>query len=465
MRILLISPNREKRPDPVFPLGLGYLAAAVKARGWPVRISDLCFSPDWKESLLLDLRSFNPDYIGLSIRNVDNVTFPATVSYLPFIKEVLRVCREASAAPIILGGSGFTLMPALILQYLKADYGIVGEGEKGLVVLLERLSRHVPVEKLSGLIPDHSGQSIEEREASHSLDRLSQPDRDLFDLKAYLSRGAMGNLQTKRGCPFQCIYCTYPLIEGKKIRLRAPGAVADEIETMVSIGLDHLFFVDNNFNYPPEQAQGICREIRSRRLSLRWTAYVNPGFISESLVEDMKASGCRGLELGIDSASPRQLEALGKNFTLEAIRDAARICRQGDLPFCFSLLLGGPGETLDTVRETLEQVQALEPTAVICMTGIRIFPGTRLAGLARQEGLIGRDWDPLQPTFYLSRAVEDSLQQVLKDFSRDQPNWVFPGLGIDLDPLQAERMHKLGLKGPLWVYLKLKKRGGTSPAA
>ena len=99
------------------------------------------------------------------------------------------------------------------------------------------------------------------------------------------------------------------------------------------------------------------------------------------------------------------------------------------------------------------------------MTGIRIFPGTRLAGLARQEGLIGRDWDPLQPTFYLSRAVEDSLEQVLKDFSRDQPNWVFPGLGIDLDPLQAERLHKLGLKGPLWVYLKLKKRGGTSPAA
>ena len=172
MRILLISPNREKRPDPVFPLGLGYLAAAIKARGWPVRISDLCFSPDWKESLLQDLRSFNPDYIGLSIRNVDNVTFPATVSYLPFIKEVLRVCREASAAPIILGGSGFTLMPALILDYLKADYGIVGEGEKSLVVLLERLSSRVPVEKLSGLIPDHSGQSIEEREAIHSLDRL-----------------------------------------------------------------------------------------------------------------------------------------------------------------------------------------------------------------------------------------------------------------------------------------------------
>ena len=180
-------------------------------------------------------------------------------------------------------------------------------------------------------------------------------------MKAYLSRGAMGNLQTKRGCPFQCIYCTYPLIEGKKIRLRAPGAVADEIETMVSRGLDHLFFVDNNFNYPPEQAQGICREIRSRRLSLRWTAYVNPGFISEALVEDMKTSGCRGLELGIDSASPRQLEALGKNFTLEAIRDAARICRQGDLPFCFSLLLGGPGETLDTVRETLEQVRPWSP--------------------------------------------------------------------------------------------------------
>ncbi len=161
-----------------------------------------------------------------------------------------------------------------------------------------------------------------------------------------------------------------------------------EIQALVDRGLDYIFFVDNNFNFPEEQAEGICREIVRQKVPVRWTAYVNPGFLNDRLGEAMKASGCAALEFGLDAAAPAQLDALGKNFSLLQIREAARICRERDIPFCFSLLLGGPGETRATLEETLSQVEDLNPTAVICMTGIRVFPGTRLAEIAREEGLL-----------------------------------------------------------------------------
>ena len=295
------------------------------------------------------------------------------------------------------------------------------------------------------------------------LNSLPWPDREAFDAGVYREQGGLANIQSKRGCPFHCIYCTYPLIEGRKVRVREPIGVVREIQALVDRGLDYIFFVDNNFNFPEEQAEGICREITRQKVPVRWTAYVNPGFMTDRLGEAMKASGCAALEFGLDAAAPAQLDALGKNFSLPQIREAARICRERDIPFCFSLLLGGPGETRDTLEETLAQVEDLNPTAVICMTGIRVFPGTRLAEIAREEGLLSADWNPLEPFFYLSPKVRDHLEGRLLDFSKVHPNWIFPGLGIDRLPGEAAKMHRLGLKGPLWVYLRPKKRKKGGP--
>ena len=140
MRVLLISPNREISPDPVYPLGLASLAAVLKAAGMTVKGSDLCFPPDWQAVLEQDLESFRPDCIGLSIRNIDNVTYHRSTAYLPFIKEVVDLCRRKTKAPIVVGGSGFTLLPEGVLDYLGADYGVVGEGERPFLDLLQELS-------------------------------------------------------------------------------------------------------------------------------------------------------------------------------------------------------------------------------------------------------------------------------------------------------------------------------------
>ena len=105
----------------------------------------------------------------------------------------------------------------------------------------------------------------------NNLDDLPYPDRSEFDNKAYLKLGGMGNIQTKRGCPFNCIYCTYPVIQGKKVRMRSPENVCSEIESLLEDGVDNIFIVDNEFNYPVEHAQAICREIIHRDLSVKWS--------------------------------------------------------------------------------------------------------------------------------------------------------------------------------------------------
>ncbi|MBI5583415.1 MAG: cobalamin B12-binding domain-containing protein [Deltaproteobacteria bacterium] len=464
MRVLLVSPNREVSPDAVFPLGLAALAAVLESRGLTVKGTDLCFHPDWRAVLEQDLDSFRPDCIGLSIRNLDNVSYPRSIEYLPFIKEVVQVCRGRSSAPIVLGGAGFTLLPDRVLQYLAADYGIIGEGEQALVDLLARLFPGPPEKGAPFLNGSGPAGGALQRGAAVDVNRQPWPDRKLFDAVFYRKQGALANVQTKRGCPFTCIYCTYPLIEGRAVRVRQPAGVIGEIKKLVDQGLDYIFFVDNNFNFPVEQAGELCREIIRERLPIRWTAYVNPGFMTDSLGEVMKASGCGALEFGLDTASAAQLLRMGKNFSLDQIREAARICREREIPFCFSLLLGGPGETAATVEETLAEVEALRPTAVICMTGIRIFPGTRLAQISWEEGLLPDKWDPLGPVFYVAQAVRDSLEDRLRAFSENHPNWVFPGLGIDRFPGDTLKMHQLGFTGPLWTYLrpKKRKRGGAT---
>jgi len=464
MRVLLISPNREISPDPVYPLGLASLAAVLKAAGMTVKGSDLCFPPHWQAVVEQDLESFRPDCIGLSIRNIDNVTYPRSTAYLPFIKEVVELCRRKTKAPIVVGGSGFTLLPEGVLDFLGTDYGVVGEGERAFLELLGELSGNTHPAPAAGIFPRRPSQGqVEIGGPIEDLNSLPWPDREVFDAGVYRERGGLANIQSKRGCPFHCIYCTYPLIEGRKVRVREPIGVVREIQALVNRGLDYLFFVDNNFNFPEEQAEGICREIIRQKVPVRWTAYVNPGFMTDRLGEAMKRSGCAALEFGLDAAAPAQLDALGKNFSLPQIREAARICRERDIPFCFSLLLGGPKETRDTLEETLAQAEDLNPSAVICMTGIRVFPGTRLAEIAREEGLLPADWNPLEPFFYLSPKVRDHLEGRLLDFSKAHPNWIFPGLGIDRLPGEAAKMHRLGLKGPLWVYLRPKKRkkGGS----
>jgi radical SAM superfamily enzyme YgiQ (UPF0313 family) len=454
MKLLLISPNVEFLPDPIFPLGLAYIAAALKRREIDHRILDLCFVTDVEADISAEIASYQPDIIGLSLRNLDNVSYPQYTSYLPFYREVMDIIRRHSDSRIILGGSAFSLMPQDIFTYLDADFGIVGEGERAIIKLLERIEAAQKTgEKLEKYI-------LLDRDVGviRKLDEYPAPDRSGIDNDAYLKFGGMGNIQTKRGCPFDCIYCTYPIIEGQNVRLRSPRHVCDEIESLIDIGINNVFIVDNEFNFPVEHAQFVCHEIIRRKLNIKWSGYANPKFIQPKLVALMRDSGCTGIEFGSDAAEPFMLKQMGKAFTLEEMNRASMVCHRSGLSFCHSLLIGGPGETMETVQRTFDAILAMSPTAVVCMVGIRVFPGTRLFEIARKEGSIQTDQNLLEPCFYLSPAIKDMILLFVEAFSKEHPTWIFPGMAININRTLQKKIRRLGARGPLWEYMKMGQR-------
>jgi radical SAM superfamily enzyme YgiQ (UPF0313 family) len=463
MRILLISPNIEMLPDPVAPLGLAFLSAALKSAGHEVHCLDLCFEENVERAVEKSVSDFSPEVIALSLRNIDNVAYPESVSYLPFYKRVVEYCRQFSASPIFLGGSGFTLMPGAILDFLQTDGGIAGEGEEAFLKVLTANPDYSssPVEGFFKKGQEHSSRPA----CIQNLDSLPSPDWRGLDLNHYFRRGGMGNLQTKRGCPFSCVYCTYPLIEGKAVRLRSPRKVAAEADFLIQKGVENAFIVDNIFNFPETHAREVCQTFIERKIALQWSCYVHPSYFSRPLAEDMKKAGCTGVEFGTDSGSPKVLARLGKNFTPDDIRRATRIAQEAGLEVCHSLSLGGPGETEETLEETFSLMEEISPTAVIVMVGLRIFPGTGLASLAASEGILSPSSDLLEPSFYIAPAVRDRVVEIARQKAALHPNWILPGLSINVSLRLQSKLRKIGIKGPLWEHMKiLRERRGVKRA-
>ncbi|HYB20767.1 MAG TPA: radical SAM protein, partial [Thermodesulfobacteriota bacterium] len=228
-----------------------------------------------------------------------------------------------------------------------------------------------------------------------------------------------------------------------------------EAEFLVQKGIENAFIVDNIFNFPETHAREVCQAFIERKIALRWSCYVHPTYFSRPLAEDMKRAGCTGIELGTDSGSPAVLVKLGKNFTPEDIRRATRIAQEEGLEVCHSLALGAPGETEETLEETFRLMEQISPTAVIAMVGLRIFPGTGLAYLAEAEGIIPSSSTLLDPVFYISPAVKDRVVEMAKRRAALHPNWILPGLSINVSLRIQSKLRKIGVKGPLWEHMKI----------
>ncbi len=462
MRILLISVNREKMPYPVFPLGMAYLARTLREGGHTIELLDLCFSQAPSADLKDVFQRFGPDLIGLSLRNLDNLTYPTSLSYLKNVEEVIQICRQSSSSRVIIGGSGYSLAPKELLQYLDVDFGIVGEGEEVFLQLVMSIERGEPIFPLSHLL-------MKEKPFPHSIEGarvfpIKAPDRTLFETRRYLEAGGMGNIQTKRGCPFSCIYCTYPLLEGKGIRLREAEEVVEELRYLIQEeGVDYIYFVDDIFNYPPSYAEELCRAMVRDQVKVRWTAFVNPGFLTESLLHWMKEAGCVGIEFGTDSGSPRMLKNYKKSFTIEDVIRASELCSSLRVNQCHYLLFGGPGEEEETIEETFRLMDRLDPTAIIAMLGIRIYPGTEMERVSRSQGVIDQDSNLIHPHFYISPMLGGRLEEIIRERALQRNRWIVPGLEINITQNLMEGIRRFGIRGPLWELVGRMKRPRVRP--
>ena len=456
MRVLLISANQERSPDPVAPIGLCYVATAVADAGHEVEVLDLCFRSDVEAAVAEGVARCRPDAIGLSLRNVDNCAYPDTVSYLAHYRRLADACRAASSAPIVLGGSAFTTMPAHYLSVLAVPYGVVGEGEVALVELLARLAAGADPGSVDGVAvraADRGAVRVNPPSWLPSLDHL-RADRHWIDNALYLARGGMGNLQTKRGCHFKCTYCAYPVIEGRGMRTRDPIGIAAEAATLVDEhGIDQFFIVDSIFNAPRGYAERVCAALRPLGRRIRWSCFVGPGNFTPELADLMMEAGCQSVDFGTDAASAATLRGFRKSFNVDDIVAASAVCRDRGLPFCHSLVFGGEGETWDTVAESIAVMDACRPTAVMAMCGLRVYPETPLA-----QALIARGEVPgvealYEPHFYFAPAVREGLAEVVATAARARGNWLLPGHRVNDEEQLFGALRGRGVKGDLWRYV------------
>ena len=432
-RILLVNANTERAPYPVPPLGL-CLVAGRAARAREVRVFDGMFRAAGE--LAAELEAFAPDVVGLGVRNVDDVVMAAPTYYLDAIAEAfVRPIRAFGRAPLVLGGAGFSVFPREILAAFGADYGIAGEGEEPFAALLDALDAGADPSGIPGLVHRRGTEIIINRAPEEAAGRLEGalllPDSNIdgfVDYGPYRGRGSYP-VQAKRGCAHACAYCTYPRIEGRTYRLRAPADVAAEIARVRErLGDVSVEIVDSTFNDPAGHAEAICDEIvrTGARVRLR-TMGVNPGGVTDRLIEAMRRAGFAQIDCTPDSGSEAVLLSLRKNFDRARLEAGARALARHGMPTMWFFLLGGPDETRDTLRETLDFIDRfVQPDDMAHLTsGIRIYPGTALAARAVDEGVI-RAGDPLlAPTFYVSPKLgADALKELVADAVRTRPNCV-----------------------------------------
>ncbi|MCX6282979.1 MAG: B12-binding domain-containing radical SAM protein [Bacteroidetes bacterium] len=316
-----------------------------------------------------------------------------------------------------MGGSGFTIFPEEILSYTGADYGIAGEGEETLLTLLQTLERGGDARGIPNVYTSSSkGSGFLRIEEDYESRPFSTIDKKL-DFNQYTERGVY-SIQTKRGCALQCLYCSYPLLEGKKYRLRSPVSIVSEIEEASDrIGKPITFeFVDSTFNEPKGHAEEICRELIRRKLKVRLrTMGVNPRNTSKELFGLMKEAGFAQIDVTPDSASPSVIKSLRKGFTMDDIRRTASLIKEFDLPAMWFFLFGGPGESRKTFNETIDFIdEYINPADLVYMSGgLRIYPGTPLYKHAVNEGYISPEDKLLHPfVFYFSsESPYDSLRE------------------------------------------------------
>ena len=466
-RVLLVSTNRERQPYPVVPNGLACVASALDAAGHRVRFLDLCFSRDPAATARDAAARFRPDIIGVSVRNIDNSDAIALRHYTPEARGVLRALRHAApAARVIAGGAAFGVAPEALFRDLGVDYAVAGDGERASVALVNALASGKAIEAIPGLVRDRAGTvAFTPPGEDADLDSLPAPALHRWiDLARYQRHGATIPIQTKRGCVYKCVYCTYRNVEGWGYRTRDPELVADEIEELKKKArVRHFDFVDSTFNSPPGHAIQVCEAITRRQLGVQLdTTNFTPATASSELLQAMKVAGFRSLGITAESASDAVLEKLEKGFTAAKVREVADRVEKHGIRTLWIFLVGGPGETTRTLEETLAFAswRLGRGDAVYLTVGLRIYPGTTLHRIAISEGIVPADSTLLDPAFYFSGALQfDWTVARLKRFAGNHGRFMFSADSRSVVlPYLTRAASVLHLPRPHWRYMGLFQR-------
>ncbi|MDR3251467.1 MAG: radical SAM protein [Tannerella sp.] len=450
-KIALVSTNVYKIPYAVYPLGVSYLAsylASALPDGFEIKLFDFNFEDMTSFDKFLEENDFM--LIGLSIRNFDDSTNVYRENiFIEKYKEIIGAVRARTKVPVVLGGSGFSVFPRLMFDELRPDFGVKGEGEESLrqlILSVDEGRRDIDIEGLVYRLPDGSVH-INEHTRYISAPAL-HVENNWVDF--YWKNGGMLNIQTKRGCPYKCVYCSYPLIDGYKVRtLDAKTVVANIEELYFSKGVSYFFFTDSLFNIHKDYNEELARRLIESKAEIRWGAYFSPSHMTFGDLRLYQQSGLTHVEFGTDSLSDSQLEKYNKKFRFCDIKEQSEYCGTLGLFYAHYLIIGAYGETEDTLNETFAHSKELGFTIYFPYVGMRIYPDTELCKIAINEGLINYMEELINPVYYVSKNINAGT--IRKRAEETGQRWIFPD---DPQPPMMDVLRKRGRKGLLWEYLR-----------
>jgi tRNA A37 methylthiotransferase MiaB len=490
-QIVLVNPNQMK--PVVAPLALDYLSQMLTAEGFEVDILDLAFDDDYRNIVADYFAQNTPLAIGITIRNTDDCYFASRDFVLRRTKQISDEIKKHSNAPIVLGGVAFSAMPEAIMRYFDVDFGIVGEGEAALPKFLRCLRTEGDFSHVPGLIYKTSEGYRRNPVEYLDLNKISLASRSAIDNLRYFTEGGMAGFETKRGCNQHCAYCLDPMSKGRKIRMRQPTDVADELECLLDMGITHFHTCDSEFNIPSNHAQAVCEELVRRKSGekIQWYAYASPVPFTDSLAQLMKQSGCVGIDFGVDHGNDEMLGRLGRNFCADDLKQTAQICHKHGIIFMYDLLLGGPGETRTTLKETIDLMKKIRPSRVGVALGMRVYPDTEVGRLVRKvittvsqktskevstfmrevipnsefripnsiHGRIEGNPDFLEPVFYLSSELGDEPADYVASLIGDDEMFFFASQKTGQDYNYNENSAlvqaiRAGYRGAFWDILR-----------
>ncbi|MCX5679924.1 MAG: radical SAM protein [Candidatus Omnitrophica bacterium] len=408
--ILFNSPSRSnvylstnvKVAAPSYPsLTLATLAGALSSKHG-VRIVDLEFSADPVKTLLDEIKSYGPDFIGASASTPDYLT----------VRDIMRKVKDVAPSIItIVGGVHVTTLSDDAANEACFDIVVVGEGDKTLPEILSAASPYgIP----GTLYKDASSGRIvraPKRQLIRDINELPCPDWGLFELKRYRNsrissrKNPVGLMETSRGCAFQCNFCN-KLTFGSAYRPKNPKRVVDEMEHMLKCGFREIHIIDDSFTQDMGRAKDVCREILRRGLKFPWVALsgLRVDLVDLEFFRLAKRAGCWMSGFGIESGDQEVLDRMSKGITLSQVERAVALAKKAGIETFGFFILGLLGETEVSMRRTIDFAKRL-PLDIAKFDICIPYPGTPYYNILKAAGRIkSENWSK-----YVCHQTEESL--------------------------------------------------------
>jgi len=433
MRVLLINPFYPISETPSPPLGLAYLAAALEQAGVQVKILDYVVYGYRKDALQAVLKDFRPRIAGAT----------AVTMTFDHAKQILKEVKTIDPDILtVMGGPHVSFCARHTLEsFPELDVVALGEGEETLVELTRTVEKALNLDTVRGIVYRRGAEikGTAKRNFIENLDLLPLPARHRLALGRYRTLGMPISLTTSRGCPHKCIFCVGRKMVGARVRYHSAERVVTELEYLANLNFHQINIADDLFTADQDRCLAVCEEILKRKLDINWTSFARVDTVSEALLLKMKAAGCSAVSFGIESANPDILKTVKKGITLQQVHNAVRICRRADITPYASFILGLPGETQATIKETTDFAARLQQEGLA--SGFHIlapFPGTEVREKSKELGLriLTSDWSK----YDANRAVVETAsvnRGMLDALALDWENKYVQYLGLIQQRIQA----------------------------